>query len=276
MNTKITELEYNKYSKLFNRLLIGRVRWAPYSDDDLLDYDRLCSCVLSGNMKILNNKHYFVEPVALYGSVHERLIILKSFDECYTQSLFRQIIAILTFCHRLGIMVRDLKLRKLIFIDAEYTTIRLGTPFELYVCENWDDDLLKDRCGCPAYVCPEIIKIPITPYSGKQADMWSAGVLLYLMLVGRYPFYEFTSKKLFDKIRIGEYYLPLALDCTLDARAIIHNLINLRPESRPCALTLLRSSWMQLGAIQKIKRLAPLSASDHLLDLENDHIVPNL
>jgi tribbles-like protein len=62
--------------------------------------------------------------------------------------------------------------------------------------------------------------------------MWSAGVLLYVMLVGRYPFYDTTAARLFDKIRTGEFCVPLALDCTLDARIIMHSLLRLQAAKR--------------------------------------------
>ena len=53
------------------------------------------------------------------------------------------------------------------------------------VLEDYADDLLSDKHGCPAYVSPEILKSNCQ-YSGRSADMWGLGVMLYTMLVGRY------------------------------------------------------------------------------------------
>ena len=50
--------------------------------------------------------------------------------------------------------------------------------------EDYADDLLSDKHGCPAYVSPEILRSN-TQYSGRSADMWGLGVMLYTMLVGR-------------------------------------------------------------------------------------------
>lgn len=64
------------------------------------------------------------------------------------------------------------------------TQLRLESLEDAVVLEDPRDDLLQDKRGCPAYVSPEILKANTT-YSGKAADMWSLGVILYTMLVGR-------------------------------------------------------------------------------------------
>lgn len=64
------------------------------------------------------------------------------------------------------------------------TDLKLESLEDAVVLENESDDLLSDKHGCPAYVSPEILKCN-TRYSGRAADMWGLGVMLYTMLVGR-------------------------------------------------------------------------------------------
>ena len=64
------------------------------------------------------------------------------------------------------------------------THIKLETLEDAVVLDNPEDDMLHDKRGCPAYVSPEILRSH-APYSGKAADMWSLGVILFTMLVGR-------------------------------------------------------------------------------------------
>ena len=65
------------------------------------------------------------------------------------------------------------------------TEVKLESLEDAVVLEDYSDDLLSDKHGCPAYVSPEILRTN-TRYSGRAADMWGLGVMLYTMLVGRY------------------------------------------------------------------------------------------
>ena len=62
--------------------------------------------------------------------------------------------------------------------------MKLESLEDAVVLEDYADDLLSDKHGCPAYVSPEILRSN-TQYSGRAADMWGLGVMLYTMLVGR-------------------------------------------------------------------------------------------
>ena len=64
------------------------------------------------------------------------------------------------------------------------THLKLESLEDAVILDNPSEDLLQDKRGCPAYVSPEILRANTT-YSGKAADMWSLGVILYTMLIGR-------------------------------------------------------------------------------------------
>ena len=64
------------------------------------------------------------------------------------------------------------------------TQLKLESLEDAVILENASEDLLQDKRGCPAYVSPEILRANAS-YSGKAADMWSLGVILYTMLMGR-------------------------------------------------------------------------------------------
>lgn len=64
------------------------------------------------------------------------------------------------------------------------TQLKLETLEDAVLLDDPEDDILQDKRGCPAYVSPEILR-SYARYSGRAADMWSLGVILYTMLVGR-------------------------------------------------------------------------------------------
>ena len=71
-----------------------------------------------------------------------------------------------------------------IFCFSCRNTLKLESLEDAVVLENEEHDLLSDKHGCPAYVSPEILRRDAL-YSGRAADMWGLGVMLYTMLVGR-------------------------------------------------------------------------------------------
>lgn len=104
-----------------------------------------------------------------------------------------------------------------------------------------DDDKLTDRRGCPAYVAPEVLRSG-RAYSGKAADIWSLGVLLYTMLVGRYPFNDAEHASLFAKISRGQFAVPEGLSPR--ARCLIRSLLRKEPSERPYAEDVPRHPWL--------------------------------
>lgn len=198
---------------------------------------------------------YYFEPKN-HGSLHAYVVERKRLSEQEAFWFFRQIVALLVFCHRRGVVLRDLKLRKFVFADPERRTIRLDGMDELFVCpdknaeeegEEEKDDKITDRHGCPAYVGPEILDLNQKSYSGRAADTWSLGVLLYVILYGRYPFYDTTPARLFAKIRHAQIHLTEEAGISFEARSLIRCLLRREPSERPTALEILAHPWLQSG-----------------------------
>lgn len=103
-----------------------------------------------------------------------------------------------------------------------------------------NDDSLSDKHGCPAYVSPEILNAS-SSYSGKAADVWSLGVMLYTVLVGRYPFHDVEPGSLFSKIRRGHFSIPETL--TPKARCLIRSILRREPAERLTSREILEHPW---------------------------------
>jgi len=78
-------------------------------------------------------------------------------------------------------------------------------------------------------------------YSGKAADMWSLGIILYTLLVGHYPFFDTNPQTLFSKIRSGYYHVPDHVSYL--ARSLISSLLTYEPHKRPSPEAILLHPW---------------------------------
>lgn len=104
---------------------------------------------------------------------------------------------------------------------------------------------LRTRCGTPAFVAPEILLG--VPY-GSSVDMWSCGVILYLLLGGYPPFQAENSKALFRKIRAADYVFHDKYweNVSIEAKQLIASLLQVDPNVRYDASAALRSKWMKI------------------------------
>lgn len=198
-----------------------------------------------------------------HGDLHAYVRARRRLREPEARRLFRQAAQAVATCHENGVVLRDLKLRKFVFADEARTQLRLESLEDAVIVED-DDDKLTDRRGCPAYVAPEVLRSG-RAYSGKAADIWSLGVLLYTMLVGRYPFNDAEHASLFAKISRGQFAVPDGLSPR--ARCLIRSLLRREPTERPHAEDVPRHPWLA-----KPLRVGPSTGTRGSLD----QLVPEL
>jgi carbon catabolite-derepressing protein kinase len=107
---------------------------------------------------------------------------------------FQQLISGIEYSHKLKIVHRDLKPENVLLDDdlnVKIADFGLSNRIE-------DGDFLKTSCGSPNYAAPEVIRGGL--YTGPEIDVWSCGVILYVMLCGRLPFEDDDVQTLFTKI----------------------------------------------------------------------------
>ncbi|XP_039604861.1 tribbles homolog 2 isoform X2 [Polypterus senegalus] len=171
--------------------------------------------------------------------MHSFVRTCKKLREEEAARLFHQIASAVAHCHDSGLVLRDLKLRKFVFKNEDRNLIKLESLEDAYILEG-EDDSLADKHGCPAYVSPEILNTNGS-YSGKAADVWSLGVMLYTMLVGRYPFHDVEPSSLFSKIRRGQFSIPETL--TPKAKCLIRSILRREPAERLTSREILDHPW---------------------------------
>uniref|UniRef100_A0A3B1JPN1 Tribbles homolog 2 n=1 Tax=Astyanax mexicanus TaxID=7994 RepID=A0A3B1JPN1_ASTMX len=177
-----------------------------------------------------------------HGDMHSFVRTCKKLREEEAARLFYQIVSAVAHCHDNGLVLRDLKLRK----ETCLNLVKLESLEDTYLLEG-SDDSLSDKHGCPAYVSPEILNASGS-YSGKAADVWSLGVMLYTILVGRYPFHDVEPSSLFSKIRRGQFSIPETL--TPKARCLIRSILRREPGERLTSQEILEHPWFLAATSQ--------------------------
>lgn len=190
---------------------------------------------------LMNNQYLYLVFAKAHGDLHSYVREKKRLQEKEAKSLFKQISETVKKCHQKNIVLRDLKLRKFVFSNSQRTELKLESLEESVIVENGiNGDLLQDKYGCPSYCSPEILKTGVY-YSGKAADMWSLGVILYTMLVGRYPFNDSEHVSLFMKITRCHFVIP---DCvSFRAKSLIRSLLKRDPFERLLSDDILYHPW---------------------------------
>jgi tRNA A-37 threonylcarbamoyl transferase component Bud32 len=165
----------------------------------------------------------------------------RKLPEPEARSIFRQVVAGICYCHQKGIAHRDIKLDNLL-LDEQHNIKIIDFGFATSVQPGVK---LKVFCGTPSYMAPEIVnKID---YRGPPADMWSLGVLLYVMLCGCHPFKAASDRELFKKIAKGYYPVPQHLSAC--ARQLIARLLEVDPQRRLTSEELSRHPFVAQRAL---------------------------
>ncbi|OAG04965.1 Pkinase-domain-containing protein [Paraphaeosphaeria sporulosa] len=170
----------------------------------------------------------YVEGGELFGYIGKN----GGLEESDVVHIFRQIIAALWYCHRLNIFHRDLKPEN-ILLDRETMTIKL-VDFGMAALQPHGKKLTTP-CGSPHYAAPEVIES--RSYDGGKADVWSCGVILYVLLTGMPPFnYDGHDgehenlKPLFQAITRADYVMPDYL--SWEAKDLIRSILVPNPKRR--------------------------------------------
>ncbi|XP_078105281.1 tribbles homolog 2-like [Sander vitreus] len=235
-------------------------------------HDNICSLL---DVVIGQDSVYVFLP-GHHGDMHAYLRSRKRLGEEEAGHLFTQMLNAVTHCHHHGVVLRDLKLRRFVFTDKYRTRLALLGLNDCVLLEgNHDDDSLTDRHGCPAYVSPELLTNGNRSYSGRAADIWSLGVSLYTMLIGRYPFQDTQPAALFAKIRCGAFSLPDWMSPR--AKCLIGCMLRKSPAERLKATELLMHPWLtNPGAPYHNKHKTHQSSHKTLQNKQedNDQVVP--
>ncbi|NXL56238.1 NUAK2 kinase, partial [Chordeiles acutipennis] len=185
-----------------------------------------------------SSKIVIVMEYASKGDLYDYISERQRLTEQEARHFFRQVVSAVYYCHKNGIVHRDLKLEN-ILLDAN-GNIKIADFGLSNVYQQ--DKLLQTYCGSPLYASPEIING--RPYKGPEVDSWSLGVLLYILVHGTMPFDGHDYKTLVKQITSGDYREPTKLS---DACGLIRWMLMVNPERRATIEDIATHWWVNWG-----------------------------
>ncbi|KAG0470778.1 hypothetical protein HPP92_017478 [Vanilla planifolia] len=198
------------------------------------------------------SKIYFAMELVRGGELFSKIARVGRLREGTARHYFRQLISAVDFCHSRGVYHRDLKPENLLLDDAGNLKVA-DFGLSAFADHLRPDGLLHTTCGTPAYVAPEVICKK--GYDGSKADLWSCGVILFVLLAGFLPFQDDNLIAMYRKIHRGDFRCPPWFSS--DARRLVIKLLDPNPNTRITVAKLLDTPWLRKSPIPQ-----PVSPGD--------------
>ncbi|GMH04641.1 hypothetical protein Nepgr_006481 [Nepenthes gracilis] len=190
------------------------------------------------------NNLYVVMELCSGGELFDRIEAKGNYSEKEAAVIFRQIVNVVHVCHFMGVMHRDLKPENFLMVspadDSPLKIIDFG--LSVFIEEG---KTYKELVGSAYYVAPEVLH----RYYGKEVDVWSAGVILYILLSGVPPFWAETERGIFEEILQGNLDLQSSPwpSVSLAAKDLIQKMLTKEPMKRITAVQALEHPWLKEG-----------------------------
>ena len=209
---------------------------------------------------VVNFEHYFEDSDNVYillemcstDTMNEILRRRKRFSELEVQSHVLQLVEALKYLQSQQVIHRDLKLANL-FVN-ERMEIKLG-DFGLAAKLEYEGEKKRTICGTPNYIAPEILDTHIG--HSFEVDVWSLGVIIYTMVVGKPPFETQDVQTTYDRIRMCNYTFPEKVAISSQCKELITRILVVDPCKRPTLDQIVESSFLNQG--YTVPRLMPPS-----------------
>ncbi|GBG24737.1 Protein kinase, putative [Hondaea fermentalgiana] len=209
---------------------------------------------LPTNENVVHLLESFAEPRPSYrvcmvlelcngGELFDRIVERRSFSERDAKDVIRSLARALNELHAIGIVHRDLKPENLIYATSAPDSVLKITDFGLALDMEYPErDVYKSHVvGTSGYFAPEVLSLRYSP----ACDVWSLGVVLYILLCGYPPFVGRTRVEVQKEIREGryEFHMPEWKNISLSSRDLITRMLQVNPKRRIRMAQVLEHPW---------------------------------
>lgn len=215
---------------------------------------------LAGHPNVISIVGAYEDAVAVHlvmelcagGELFDRIIQRGHYSEKAAAQLARVIIGIVEACHSLGVMHRDLKPENFLFVNQKEESPVKSIDFGLSIFFK-PGGIYSDVVGSPYYVAPEVL---LKQY-GCEVDVWSAGVIIYILLSGVPPFWDESEQGIFEQVLKGD--LDFSSEpwpsISKSAKDLVRKMLNRDPEKRLTAHEALCHPWVCVDGVAPDKPL---------------------
>ena len=185
---------------------------------------------------------YVVMECMKGGELFDRIVSREHYSELEGKEAFSQMLQAILYCHNLNIVHRDLKPENLLYdLPTDDAKLKLADFGLAQVVKP--DEMMHHACGTPGYIAPEVLNGEA--YT-KAVDMWSLGVILYILICGFPPFYDEDETALFRSIKTANYEFisPYWDDASPDVLDLIQKCLELDVSKRITAKEALEHPWL--------------------------------
>nr|XP_016470534.1 PREDICTED: CBL-interacting serine/threonine-protein kinase 14-like isoform X2 [Nicotiana tabacum] len=186
-------------------------------------------------------KIYFVMEFAKGGELFAK-VSKGRFSEDLSRRYFQQLISAVDYCHSRGVYHRDLKLENLL-LDENWDLKVTDFGLSAVADQIRPDGFLHTLCGTPAYVAPEILEKK--GYDGAKVDIWSCGIILFVLNAGYLPFSDSNLMAMYRKIYKGEFRCPKWTSHGL--KLLLTRLLDTNPQTRISIEQIRNDPWFRKG-----------------------------
>jgi len=197
-----------------------------------------------------SKKMNLVMELVTGGELFDRIVARGNYSEKDAANVMETLCKALKYLHDMNIVHRDLKPENILLESpAEDAPIKVADFGLARMISN--KDMMKTACGTPGYVAPEVLQNK--GYSSGAVDIWSAGVILYILLCGFPPFYEEELPALFDQILKGRYDFPSPWwdNISAEAKALVKKMLTVDPNKRITADAVTKDEWIMKASPDK-------------------------
>ncbi|KAK9215877.1 hypothetical protein WN944_007883 [Citrus x changshan-huyou] len=193
----------------------------------VLDRSAIIKHKMADQVLASRTKIYIILEFITGGELFDKIVHHGRLSESEARRYIQQLIDGVDYCHSKGVYHRDLKPENLLLDSQGHLKI---SDFGLSALPEQGVSLLRTTCGTPNYVAPEVLSHK--GYNGAAADVWSCGVILYVLIAGYLPF---------DELDLTTLYMG--------AKSLIHRILDPNPETRITIEEIRNDEWFRQGYV---------------------------